>query len=350
MLDFWRRPKPALKALATAIANPAIGLETTPTWLATDQGLSALARIVSDEETVPGGELEVTLHLPSGKTQSHSTVIPEGTTSRAAQVEILQPLPEAGIYRMEATLRHGDRVISSQTREIGVIDESDRHPINISARLAEPATEEMLHTCNVQCEPFGNNHRDKSRVVLVDWRAIASSANSHWELLGQIRNIVETGGSAVILNPDTPMLYRWLLPHFIGVQPVMRTSTYLKRSPLLDGLGEPGVAGRLYAEILGDRWDNGDDVIAAGGTVEIGAFSMNMWTRPATYFWGASVYRVPIGLGTLFISHLNLLPTLDKSPLSRRLLRNLLDYAGRHILPGNEHYLFRRCIDRTGLA
>jgi len=349
-LDFWRRPKPLLKALSSAIANPAAGIETSPTWLATDQGLSAIVRVVSDEEPVPGGDLEVTLRLPSGKTQSHSTEIPPGGTSRTAQVEILQPAPEAGIYRMEATLRHGSQVTSSQVREIGVINEKDRHPITISGRLAKPATGELLRACNVECEPFGNNHRDKSKVVLLEWSVIAASANSHWELLGQIRNIVEAGGSAVILNPETPMLYRWLLPHFIGVQPVMRTSTYLKRSPLLNGLGEPGVAGRLYAEVLGDRWDSGDDVVAAGGTVEIGAFSMNMWTRPAAYFWGASVYRIPIGRGTLFISHLNLLPTLGKSPLSRQLLRNLLDYAGSQILPGNEHRLFRRCIDRTGLA
>jgi len=347
VLDFWRRPKPLLKALSSAIADPAIGLEASPTWLATGQGLNTTVHIVSDEKPVPDGELEITLHLPSGETQSHGTTLPPGSTAR---VEILQPMQEAGIYRLEATLRCGDQTISSQTREIGVISEADRPEIKISGRLAKPATENLLRACNVQCEPFGNNHRDKSKVVLLEWSAIAASANSHWELLGQLRNIVEAGGAAVILNPDTPMLYRWLLPHFIGVQPVMRTSTYLKRSPLLDGLGEPGVAGRLYSDVLGDRWDSADDVTAAGGTVEIGAFSMNMWTRPAEYFWGAAVYRVPIGRGTLFISHLNLLPTLGKSPLSRQLLRNLLDYAASHILPGNEHRLFRRCIDRTGLA
>ncbi len=349
VLDFWRRPKPALKALASAVANPAVGLETSPTWLATDQALNAVVCVVSDEESTLGGDLEVTLHLPSGKAQSHCTTIPSGGSSRAVRTEILQPVPEAGIYRMEATLRCGERTIFSQVREIGVVDEKHRPEITISGRLT-PATEEMLGACNVSCESFGNNHRDKTKVVAVEWSAIAASANSHWELLGQVRNIVETGGSAVILNPDTPMLYRWLLPHFIGTQPVMRTSTYLKRSPLLDGLGEPGIAGRLYADVLGDRWDNGDDVAAAGGTVEIGAFSMNMWTRPATYFWGAAVYRIPLGRGTLFISHLNLLPTLGESPLSRQLLRNLLSYAGSHIVPGNEHRLFRRCIDRTGLA
>jgi len=30
---------------------------------------------------------------------------------------------------------------------------------------------------------------------------------------------------------------------------------------------------------------------------------MNMWTRPAEYYWGAGLYRVPVGLGNIIICH-----------------------------------------------
>jgi hypothetical protein len=221
-------------------------------------------------------------------------------------------------------------------------------PIRIAARFAHPETAALVTDCGLEQEAFGNNYRDKDAVVMLEWAAIAQAANSHGEMLGQIRNIVESGGAAVIFNPDTPMLFQWLLPAFIGIQPVMRTSVYLKPSLLLDGIPSGCVGGVLHASLLGDRWDNGDHVAAAGGTIEIGAFSQHMWTRPAKYFWGAGMYRIPLGRGQLIISHLHLLPNLHRDPLARKMLHNMAAYARSFIRPGGHELLFRRCIDRVG--
>lgn len=346
VLDFWRRPKPVLAKLSAAMANPAAGLFLKQRWINPGETLDAELAIVSDLAEPSCGGLEMEILRPDGKTE---ILPPHFFTCRTGEpfthAFTLRPDQE-GLFHIRCRIELPDGRVLETEETFGVLPRTEAPSIRIAARFAHPEGAGNAALCGANVEPFGNNYRDKNAVIVLEWAAIAATVNMHGEFLGQMRNIAESGGVAVILNPDTPMLHQWLLPAFIGVQPVMRTGVYLKKSPLLGNLPAGRVAGSLFASLLGDRWDNADQVAAAGGIIEIGAFSMHMWTRPARYFWGAGLYRIPLGRGQVIISHLNLMPRLAADPLARHMLRNLLAYARSFIQPGREELLYRRCIDR----
>lgn len=346
VLDFWRRPKPLLAALSAGLETPACGFFPAKYWISTGETLPVTITMATDGKTISEGQATVSLAAPvTNQTIVWSGSI-KGATGRACEREFtVQPQTE-GIHELHGsiTLRDGSVVTTSST--FGVLTETTCRDIKASCRLASSELLDIVASCGIEVEPYGNNYRNKDAVVLLEWASIADKVNSHGELLGQIRNLVQAGGSAIIFDPETPMLYETLLPVFISVQPVMRTSTYLKKSPVFAGLPSGIVAGCLYADILPDRWDNADQVLASGGHVDVGAFSMHMWTRPAEYFWGAGLYRIPVGRGQVFISHLKLLNQIDTNPLARRVFQNIVQHAASLIQPGGHEHMLRRCIDR----
>lgn len=345
VLDFWRRPKPLYFHLSQAAANPAIGIFSEKRWTTSAESFAATVAVVADSPEDCQGELRVEVAVADGcriPVGNFSLTRPVG---RAVSHDVLLPHLPSGVHEIEARLLHPDGRTAIRRERFGVVPAKPVLDVRVAARFKDLASEALAEACGLRVEAFGNNFREKQAVILLEWSAIANTPNSHGEILGQIRNIVTTGGTAVILHPDTPMLYQWLLPEFVGVQPFMRASVYLKNSPLLTGLPSGCVGGSLFSEVLGDRWDNADQVAAGGGTVEIGAFGAHMWTRPAAYVWGAGVYRIPVGRGQVIISHLNLLGRLAHDPLARTLFRNLLAYAQSLIHPGGESLLLRRCID-----
>lgn len=346
VLDFWRRPKPVLAKFSAALADPAAGLFCTPRWITLGESLAAELAIVSDSEAACCGGFAIEILRPGGETEM---LPPHFFTCRAREpfTHGFSLIPEhEGLHHLRCRVELPDGRVLETEETFGVLPRAHGSSIRIAARFAHPQGVQNATLCGAEVEPFGNNYRNKNSVIVLEWAAIAATVNRHGEFLGQMRNIAESGGVAVILNPDTPMLHQWLLPTFIGVQPVMRTGVYFKKSPLLENLPDGRVGGSLHASLLGDRWDNADQVAAAGGFIEIGAFSMHMWTRPAQYFWGAGLYRIPLGRGQVIISHLNLLPQLSTNALARQMLRNLLTYARAFIQTGGEELLYRRCIDR----
>jgi hypothetical protein len=341
VLDFWRRPKPLFAALTSALEATANGFFPGKTWITPGEELPATFCALAGEgrviiETIAPGA------APAPVWSGPFRCEPEQVFEKEFAV---QPEGE-GIHELRATTTFADGRVVSSTSTFGVLREMSCAGITASCRFTTAGVAEALARWGATVESFGNNYRNKDAVVLVEWAAIADKVNSHGELLGQIRNLVQAGDTAIIFDPETPMLHQTLLPAFIGVQPVMRTSAYVRKSPAFTGLPSGRVAGTLYADLLPDRWDNADQVRAAGGQVDFGAFSMHMWTRPAEYFWGAALYRVPLGRGQVIISHLKLLKQLETTPLARRVLQNLLHHATSLIPPGGHEQMFRRCIDR----
>ncbi|XHR30508.1 MAG: glycoside hydrolase family 2 protein [Chthoniobacteraceae bacterium] len=345
VLDFWRRPKPILHALTRAIADPGAGFFPEKRWITLDDTLNTTLVIVSDAEKACTGQVEVEIASPDGSIHK----IFSDTFCCETQIPFERNFTfcptAAGIHEIRGRTMMRDGQTNEFSEKFGVLANETAPRIKVSGRFADRSCEHKIEECGLEIEAFGNNYRNKNIVLLLEWSAIAESVGSHCELLGQLRNIAQAGGVAIIFNPDTPMLRQWLLPSFIGVQPTFRTGVYLKKSPLFQDLPSGGVAGDLFASIIGDRWDKGDDITAAGGIIDVGAFSAHMWTRPAEYFWGAGLYRIPLGRGQIFICHLKLLDRLNTDPLAKKLFRNLLNYASSFIQPGCDELLFRRCID-----
>lgn len=194
-------------------------------------------------------------------------------------------------------------------------------------------------------EIYGNNFRHKDYPIFLNLNPIPEYRGFYPEFYGQLRKIVELGGCAVLFRAEVSLLYRWLLPMHIRPQPVMRTCAYARAHPVFDGLPSGGAVGAEYAEVYTETLDSSEDILAGGGEILLGAFSMNMWTRPAVYYWGASLYRVPVGRGNVIICHLDLPGHAETSPVATRLLNNLARYASSLIQPGGEEYLVTRCID-----
>lgn len=348
LLDFWRRPKPVYAALARALGNPAIGLVAGKRWVNPGEPVRITFAAVSDRDEPLVGAVQCELVAPSGEVIARENKSFRCHSGTPGENTFLFTPKTPGVHETRAsiTLPEGRKLECSA--QVGVLSDELVSRI-VAGRFAQEGTEDSLRACGITVEPLGNNYREKDNVLLLEWAAIAKSVQAHEEMLGQVRNVVGAGGAAVIFEPDAPMLQRWLLPHFIGVRSVMRESVYIKESPVFAGLPSNCVADMLYAEILPGRWDDAEDVMAAGGAVEVGTLSMNMWTRPAKYFWGAGLYRIPLGRGNVFICHLKLLDKLTTSLLARRVLTNLVDHARSLIAPGGHDILNRRCIDRIGV-
>jgi hypothetical protein len=70
-----------------------------------------------------------------------------------------------------------------------------------------------------------------------------------------------------------------------------------------------------------------------------------MWTRPAVFFHGAALYEIPLGDGMLIVCHLPVLDTAKSCAVSRRILCNLINYAGSKITNARIDGLLSRSID-----
>ena len=192
---------------------------------------------------------------------------------------------------------------------------------------------------------FTNNYRDKSVPVFLDLREIPENRAQRAEILGQVRKLVEVGGTAVLFRPEPLLLYEHLLPYLIRPEGMMRTLAYVADHPLTEGLPTNDIAGFEYAEVLDTRADKAADIVAAGGEIVIGALWSHMWTRPADYRHGALLYSLPIGRGRVFICNLDLFAAFERSPVARQLFLNLANHAASVIRPGGEQFLLSRCID-----
>ena len=344
--DIWRRPKPLYNALSSAVADPSIGVRLTTRTLREGETLKFHVTLVADPGVTYSGEAEVTVATRSGSSVwSEKKKIGANTAAIDVWKTGLEKKLVPGDYTIRAHFVGQDGKTNEHTMLFHVLAAPKLTPRKVLLRDVNGKLEGFLRSSKWEIEAYGNNTRDKNTPVLLNVEPIPSNRAFYGELYGQLKKIVSLGGCAILFDPEVHALYKWLFPTYLRPQPVMRTCGYTVKHPVFAGLREPGVADYYYGDIFPQKWDSSEDIVAAGGEVLFGTFSMNMWTRPAVYFWGAALYRVPIARGNVIVCHLPLANKLDSSPVAGQLLDNLVNYASSLIQKGGENYLLARCID-----
>ncbi len=338
--DVWRNPKPVFQALVDACRTPLL--------------VPSLPERVLDK----GSEASVDLSLVSEDklgTQISYQVELDGENVQAGEVPPANPVQQVGKTALPGDLPVGRHCLETVVRRNG--DEVSRHPLYFSVVEGAPlnasrvgvkdpagSIAEMLEPMGAETVKFTNEYRDKDIPVLLDLRHKLPGAQLMLEEFGQLKKVAQVGGCAVLFEPNVTALYDFLFPSILRREPTMRTIPYVKRHPVFSALPSDCVLGHEYAEIAPQQFDSSEDVVAAGGTVISGCFTMNMWTRPAASGWGAALYTVPLGRGEIVVCQYRLLDKPGDSA-ARAMFADLINYAASRIRPGGHEKLLSRCID-----
>jgi len=353
-LDVWRKPKQVWRGMVAAAQKPLIVPEVYPRLQRAggDSKAACRATLVNDdlrgrsytyrlEVATAGGR--VVKRLAAGTVRARDEV--QTLFDEAVELKL-----KPGKYHLRATLKAGTRIVSDQPVEFTVLPalraKTDHLAVFEPTRgVKKPRLAEFFRRLGVRSDVFSHSYRNKNVPVLFDLTGGMPSRGAYREVFGQAGKFARLGGSVVMFGADATMLYEYMLPKLIRIQGVMRTEAYVKPHPIFAGL-PTGAVGYEYADLYPDKWDKGDDVIAAGGDVHMGGFWAHMWTRPAAYYWAAGLYTVPVERGHVIICNMNVLENLGANPVADTVLLNLVDYAASMIKRGGEKKLFARCIDR----
>jgi hypothetical protein len=340
--DVWRNPRVTFGQLAAAAQTPLLVPEIYPRVQA--PGASAELRATLINENERGAAYAYRLEIIKGRRKVIATFA--GKLKATSEIQLafkdkIQPNLKPGKYRLRATLTRGTKEVSDQAMGFLVVAPAKAAVpvVGVADRGGEMSA--YLARLGITSEVYSGNYRNKNVPILYDMRSIPRGNES----LGQLRKIAQLGGCAVLFEPDVMLLYRRLLPDLIEHQPMMRTMGWIKKHPIFAGLPSECVVGYEYADIYADKFDKVEDILAVGGEVIMGGLWAHMWTRPAVYYSGAAVYRLPLGRGNVVICNMKLLEHLATDPVAQRMMTNLIAYAATLIEPGREEKLLSRCID-----
>ncbi|MEI6082668.1 MAG: sugar-binding domain-containing protein [Verrucomicrobiota bacterium] len=349
--DVWREPKPMFHALVSAVRTPLLVPFVTPRLVEAGKRVQVDARLVNETQRGPtySYKVEITRDNRSLERCAQGTVRARAAVQTVFNGKSKSPLP-AGRYNIRTTLTGANRLHHVDKMEFAVIDVGQCHVPRVAIKDPKATLKQALTGLGVETDLYGNNYRNKNIPILMDLREKYPDRALITEDFGQLKKIVQLGGCAILFEPECLLLYEALFPWLLRHEPVLTTFSYIRKHPIFAGLPVNTVSDFVYADVEPDKFDRGADVVAAGGEVLWGVFSMHRWTRPANYFWGAGLYLLPLGRGHIIVSQLRILNSVQESPVARRILVNLINYAGNVIRPGGEAKLLSRCIDPLSQA
>lgn len=350
-LDIWRRPKPVMETLAEASADGAVGIFVTP-------------RVAT-----AGAPLEVELVWPGGDPAGRRSVSgrwtleltgPDGTVKKRWSksfrltgprtprrlLKIKAPAPaQPGLWRWSVSGRVDQAPLQGRL-ETRVIARAPVARGAVAVNGVQSALGAELAKLGLDVLPFGNNFREAHAPVIYDMSKPVANRQLWFEELGQLRKVLQLGGCAIALDPEMALVREVIPEAAVHMQPMMRPVAYTVSSPVFGGLPCGGLSDFSWAELGATRHDRADDVLQLGGAVLAGALSFNMWTRPAEFQHGASLYTLPVGKGTLIVCHHPVLAVLAAGHAAARpLLGGLADFARARICITNTDGFLSRCID-----
>ncbi len=262
--------------------------------------------------------------------------------------ESVEAPKKPGRYTVEAELRSGRNLVSSNSIRFTVIEPADVPCDHVAMFDIDDEILKALKGLGIsQVDKGGNNYRNKNVPCIY-----APRPQNHLGLVSeynqQLRRIVELGGVAVVLEPQSPMLFDELTPTLIRMASPMRNLLYMRPGTVWDGLPDSGgFMDYEFADVLSGRAaarNNLADVQAAGGTSIAGGLCAHMWTGPEVYNAGSLLDVIPVGRGHLILCQFSLVQQA-KNPVARRMLSNIIKYAASLIKPGGDEKLLSRCID-----
>lgn len=346
--DIWRQPRPWFKDMADVSATPLIVPHVSARVLEPGDAFRLNLRMVNENKT--GEDYVWRVRILSG---TRTVIKFEGQVKALGWVrEIMDEAVEApkkpGRYVVEAELRDGRRLVSSNYIRFTVIEPADAPCERVAMfDIDNEIRDTLLGLGITHVDKGSNNYRNKDVPCIY-----APRPHQHLGLLSeynrQLRRIIELGGAAIVLEPISPMLFDELTPSLLRLAVPMRNLLFMRPGMIWDGLPDSdGFMDYEFADVLSGRAvarNNMDDLTAMGGTSLAGGFCANMWTGPEVYEAGSVLDVTPVGKGHLIICHFSLQKALT-NPVAKRLLSNIIRYAASLIKPGGGERLLSRCID-----
>ncbi len=340
--DIWRRPKPALAAMANACADILAAPWIEPRVFFAGRRAAISCRLWVGHPPAAGLHWDCVLRGPDGEHRLGEGPI-RSVRDSGNVLNGLRLAFAPGEYELVGRVRQGERIEHEQRFRFRVLSPIEYSVHDVAAFDPQGRIAEALRGTGVRITPFTNNTRTPDRPILMDLHEGIRHRVLLFEIMGQARKTAQIGGCLVLFEPEMLLLRDVLLPEPPGLSPMMRSTVYIRPHPVVAGMPAGVVAGYEYADVLPHNWDDAEEVHQLGGDIIVGAFGAHMWTRPANYFWGAGLYRLPLGRGSLWVCRLSLLGT--SSDAARRLFASLVEAAQKEIRPVHTDRLLSRCID-----
>jgi beta-galactosidase len=346
--DVWRRPKKTLQALVDASDAGALAIVTSPR-VATP-GASVELQVIwlggTENKDLPKNAdwaLELSIDGVVNK-RWRGRFKPVSGSPRVLLCKQLRAPKRTGLWTWRAEGRAGQLRLHGRS-EMRVVARPSRVRGSAVVGVVDSILGTTLDKLGFSLTPFGNNCREADRPIFLDQSRPCPNRQLWFEDMGQLRKILQLGGCAVLFEPEMALLNEVMPEAAVRMQPIMRAVGHVSTDIFADLAGR-GLMDFSWAELIPEKYDRVDDVDAAGGQLLAGALSFNMWTRPAAYFHGASVYSLPIGRGTLVVCHLKVLAALGAGrPEAQVVLAALANFATGCIRNPNKDLLLSRCID-----
>jgi beta-galactosidase len=347
-LDIWRRPKATLQAISEASAPGTLAIMTSPR--VAEPGAPVEVELIwlgGDDAQVPAKQAEWSLELSIDGVLEHrwrGRFQPVTGSPRVLLKKQLRAPKRAGLWTWRADGQAGDLILHGR-HEMRVVARPPRVRGAAVVGVMDSVLGAALGKLGFSLAPFGNNCREADQPVFLDQSRPCPSRQLWFEEMGQLRKMLQLGGCAVLFEPEMALLNEVIPEAAVRMQPIMRAVGHVSKEIFGDLAGN-GIMDFSWAEMIPEKYDRVDDVDAAGGRVLAGALSFNMWTRPAAYFHGASVYTVPVGRGTLVVCHLKVVAALAAGrPEAYAVLAALAKFATGSIRQPDVKRLLSRCID-----
>jgi hypothetical protein len=300
-----------------------------------------LEAVLANEDALPPGEYPVRLAVVGSNMQRVfervvTVTIPSGenATEAAFAVPIFDEtvtldVPH-GEYRFLATMERGGAPAGGET-VFFVADPAKMPDIQTEVVLWGDDTElkQWLNTHRIRSRPFATEPSTARELILVGTTPAPGGAEAWQDLVRH----TACGASVVFLSPhvfrheNDPT--RWLPLQNKGTLPALRVWLYhkddwAKHHPVFAGLPSGGMLDyAFYREIIPDGAFVGQDppeqAIAGANDVSF------------DYASGLTVAEYRLGAGRLLLNTLLIRERLGTDPLAERLLRNMLQYAGRDL-------------------
>jgi len=344
--DIWRQPKLHFADYVAAAQTPWVVPHFASRLVEPGQTVEFDLRCVNEHMTGNRYTATVTFRPESGGKAFHT--VSKTFTAKGWVQEVLTdrfPAPaKGGRYVAEAVLKEGSTVRCVNPLRFTVVEQPALTNPLVRALGGDARLLAALRRIGAEQNRFTNSTASKHLPFILVGHRLQEGGPSYAHIQ-QVSRQVRLGGVAILIEPANPIFYDSLLPTVIRNICPMRSIGYVFDHPIVEGLPSNCVLEYEYGRLLRGIRNCPEDVRKAGGRTIMGGIGAHMWTKPDEYIWNGLVDEVPVGRGKVLLVQLKLLDHVDKDPVARRLLRNLLEYAYASIRPGMDECSLGRPMD-----
>jgi hypothetical protein len=334
VVDRWRRPKPALAALAEAQRPVHPIIQIPETNLSPRQEVPVTVLLANEERLEGFGEVSLQLTGPTGqvlwkkkraisKIPKHGRELWEGTIAASGS---------CGPHKFTVRLIKDGMIVASADADLYVVAPPETKDTHI--HVVDPNGE-----WTDRCRPFARPGTPLAPLHIVP--PLANSIRAYPENdLGQVFAQVRNGAVAFFFSPpeDWNDLAERLGDELSATPkdsvgcflPVVH---YAKVHPAFEGLPSRCLMRQPYRNVIPARSfvETGEEDIC--GSLDTMPAASSNYMAGESKWWGTDVLVRRYGAGRIVFTHLRILENLGRDPVAERLFVNLLTHFGRRSVP-----------------